>query len=72
MDSGGQLPPLQQWDTVIDGDSRNITAIFGAPHLNSFDVHAGKSGRGRWGRPDVIVTLYKSMGSSRPLCNSRN
>ena len=52
---------------MIDGDARNITAIFGAPHLNSFDVHAGKSGRGRWGRPDVVVALYKSMGSSRPF-----
>ena len=59
--------PYRDIAQVIDGDSRNITAIFGAPHLNSFDVHAGKSGRGRWGRPDVVVALYKSMGSSRPF-----
>lgn len=59
--------PYRDIAKVIDSDSKNITSIFGAPHLNSFDVHAGKSGRGKWGRPDVIVALYKSTGSSRPF-----
>jgi len=59
--------PYRDIATVLDGDAKNICAIFGAAHLNSFDVHAGKSGRGKWGRPDVIVALYKSIGSSRPF-----
>jgi hypothetical protein len=59
--------PYRDIAKVIDGDFKNITKIFGAPHLNSFDVHAGKSGRGRWGRPDVVVALYKGVGSSRPF-----
>jgi len=59
--------PYRDIAKVIDADSKNITKIFGAPHLNSFDVHAGKSGRGRWGRPDVIVALYRGVGSSRPF-----
>jgi hypothetical protein len=59
--------PYRDIAKVIDGDFNNITRIFGAPHINSFDVHAGKSGRGRWGRPDVIVALYKNVGSSRPF-----
>jgi len=52
---------------VIDGDSQAATKIFGAPHLNSYDVHAGKSVRGEWGRPDVIVSLYRRIGSSKPF-----
>lgn len=59
--------PYRDIAKVIDGDSKKITRIFGAPHLNSFDVHAGKSGRGKWGRPDVVVALYKGVGSSRPF-----
>ncbi len=59
--------PYRDIAKVIDGDFKNITSIFGAAHLNSFDVHAGKSGRGKWGRPDVIVALYKGVGSSRPF-----
>jgi len=59
--------PFREIASVIDGDNKNITKIFGAPHLNSFDVHAGKSGRGKWGRPDVIVALYRQVGSSRPF-----
>ncbi len=59
--------PYRDIAKVIDGDFKNITRIFGAAHLNSFDVHAGKSGRGKWGRPDVIVALYKGVGSSRPF-----
>lgn len=59
--------PYRDIAKVVDGDAKNITQIFGAPHLNSFDVHAGKSGRGKWGRPDVIVALYKGIGSSRPF-----
>ena len=58
--------PYRDIAKVIDGDTKNVTRIFGATHLNSFDVHAGKSGRGRWGRPDVIVALYRGIGSSRP------
>jgi hypothetical protein len=58
--------PYRDIAKVIDGDTKTITRIFGAPHLNSFDVHAGKSGRGKWGRPDVIVALYRGIGSSRP------
>jgi hypothetical protein len=52
---------------VIDGNAKNIAKMFGAPHLNSFDVHAGRSKRGKWGRPDVIVALYRGIGSSRPF-----
>jgi hypothetical protein len=59
--------PYRDIAKVLDGDFKNITQIFGASHLNSFDVHAGKSGRGKWGRPDVIVALYKGVGSSRPF-----
>ena len=59
--------PYRDIAKVIDGDFKNITRIFGAPHLNSFDVHAGKSGRVKWGRPDVIVALYRATGSSRPF-----
>ncbi len=59
--------PFREIASVIDADNKNITKIFGAPHLNSFDVHAGKSGRGKWGRPDVIVALYRQVGSSRPF-----
>ena len=59
--------PYRDIAKVIDGDSKKITRIFGAPHLNSFDVHAGKSARGKWGRPDVVVALYKGVGSSRPF-----
>lgn len=59
--------PYRDIAKVIDGDSKKITRLFGAPHLNSFDVHAGKSGRGKWGRPDVVVALYKGVGSSRPF-----
>lgn len=57
--------PYRDIARVIDSDSINITNIFGAPHLNSFDVHAGKSKRGKWGRPDIIVALYRTIGSSR-------
>ena len=70
--AGGEITrkgtgPYRDIANVLDGDSKNICAIFGAPHLNSFDVHAGKSARGKWGRPDIIVALYRSVGSSRPF-----
>ena len=59
--------PYRDITGVIDGDSQAATKIFGAPHLNSYDVHAGKSVRGEWGRPDVIVSLYRGIGSSKPF-----
>lgn len=59
--------PYRDIAGVIDGDSQAATKIFGAPHLNSYDVHAGKSVRGEWGRPDVIVSLYRGIGSSKPF-----
>lgn len=59
--------PYRDITGVIDGDSQAATKIFGAAHLNSYDVHAGKSVRGEWGRPDVIVSLYKGIGSSKPF-----
>lgn len=57
--------PYRDISKVIERDSKNITKIFGAPHLNAFDVHAGKSSRGKWGRPDLIVALYREVGSPR-------
>lgn len=57
--------PYRDITKVIDGDSNSIRKIFGAQHLNSFDVHAGKSARGSWGRPDIIVALYREIGSAR-------
>lgn len=57
--------PYRDIVKVIDADSKKITSIFGAPHLNSYDVHAGKSKLGKWGRPDIIVELYRSVGSAK-------
>lgn len=59
--------PYRDIARILDSDSKKVTKIFGAPHLNSFDVHAGKSSRGRWGRPDLIVALYRTVGSARPF-----
>ena len=59
--------PYRDITGVIEGDSQAATKIFGAPHLNSYDVHAGKSVRGEWGRPDMIVTLFRGIGSSKPF-----
>ena len=59
--------PYRDIARVIDGDTQAATKIFGAPHLNSYDVHAGKSLRGEWGRPDMIVSLYRGVGSSKPF-----
>ena len=39
--------------------------MFGAPHFVLHDIHGGPSGRGKWGRPDVVVACYKSRESSR-------
>lgn len=57
--------PYRDIIKVIDGDSNSIKKIFGAQHFNAFDVHAGKSARGSWGRPDIIVALYREVGSAR-------
>lgn len=59
--------PYRDIARVIDGNSQAATKIFGAPHLNSYDVHSGRSVRGEWGRPDMIVSLYRGIGSPRPF-----
>lgn len=57
--------PYRDIVKVIDADAKKITDIFKAPHLNAYDVHAGKSKRGKWGRPDIIVELYRTVGSAK-------
>ena len=53
---------------VIQRDSNDVTRIFGdATHLIPYDVHSGKTLRGEWGRPDVIVAGYRTRDSSRPF-----
>jgi hypothetical protein len=57
--------PYRDIARVIDRESKRIQEIFQANHLNSYDVHAGRSVRGEWGRPDMLVALYNSPGKSR-------
>lgn len=57
--------PYRDIVKVLDADSIKITSIFGAPHLNAYDVHSGKTKRGKWGRPDIIVELYRKVGSAK-------
>jgi hypothetical protein len=59
--------PYRDIARVIDRESHKIQSIFKAEHLNSFDVHAGRSARGAWGRPDMLVALYRTEGKSRPF-----
>jgi hypothetical protein len=57
--------PYRDIANVIDRESLTVRHIFGAEHMNSFDIHSGKSARGKWGRPDMLVALYRSPGKSR-------
>ena len=57
--------PYRDIANVIDGESLNVRHIFGAEHMNSFDIHSGSSARGKWSRPDMLVELYRSPGKSR-------
>jgi hypothetical protein len=57
--------PYRDIVKVLDADSKKITSIFGAPHLNSYDVHAGATKYGKWTRPDILVELYRSVGSAK-------
>lgn len=57
--------PYRDIARVIDRESKKVREIFKAEHINSFDIHAGRSVRGEWGRPDMLVALYKSSGKSR-------
>ena len=50
---------------TIEGESQAIGAIFGAPFLHAHDVHAGRTSRGRWTRPDIIVELYHKDSKAR-------
>lgn len=59
--------PYRDIARVIDRESHRVQSIFGAEHLNSFDVHAGRSVRGAWGRPDMLIALYRTEGKSRPF-----
>ena len=59
--------PYRDIARVVDRESHKIQSIFGAQHLNSFDVHAGRSARGAWGRPDMLVARYRTPGKSRPF-----
>lgn len=59
--------PYRDIARVIDRESHKIQSIFKAQHLNSFDVHAGRSVRGAWGRPDMLIALYRTEGKSRPF-----
>lgn len=59
--------PYRDIARVIDRESQRIQSIFKSQHLNSFDVHAGRSARGTWGRPDMLIALYRSAGKSRPF-----
>lgn len=53
--------------SVVDRESLKVQKIFGAAHLNSYDVHAGRSSRGSWGRPDMLISLFRTPGKSRPF-----
>ena len=57
--------PYRDIARVIDRESKKVREIFQANHMNSFDVHAGRTKRGEWGRPDMLVALYNSPGKSR-------
>ena len=57
--------PYRDIARVIDRESKKVQEIFKAEHMNSFDIHAGRSDRGKWGRPDMLVALYKSPGKAR-------
>lgn len=61
--------PYRDIASVIDRESHKIQSIFQAEHLNSFDVHAGRSVRGAWGRPDMLIALYRNKGKSRPFAH---